>query len=200
MTQIQQPQEVANRKNFGTKQPVITPLPCIMIATYDANQVPDVMMAAWGGQCDHNKITFELSSHQTTDNLRLKQAFTVSFATADDVAESDYFGLASGRKVANKVERVGFTASPSPNVDAPIINEYALTLECKVVSLENDEHGGARVVGEVVNWSAKDNILNADGKIDLALLRPIIFDSATNTYRVVGECVGQAWGSGRKYM
>lgn len=193
------PKDVAGRKNFGGAHPVITPLPCIMIATYDKDQTPDVMMAAWGGQCDVNRITFELSSHQTTDNLRLKRAFTVSFATARDVAESDYFGLVSGRDVKDKVARAGFTATPSPNVDAPIIDQYPLTLECRVVTLEDYEDGGARVVGEVVNWSADPSILREDGKVDLAKLQPICFDSSTNAYRVVGDSVGQAWGSGKKF-
>ena len=199
MNTKEQAKQVEGRKNFGAQHPVITPLPCIMIATYDENQVPNVMMAAWGGQCDYNKITFELSAHKTTDNLRLKRAFTASFATAGDVAESDYFGIESGNKV-NKVERVGFTATPSPNVDAPIIDQYKLTLECRVVTLEDNEDGGARVVGEVVNWSADESILNADGKIDLGKLQPIIYDSSTNAYRVVGDSVGQAWKSGKKFQ
>ena len=190
------PVEIEGRKNFDPLHPVITPLPCIMIATYDANQVPDVMMAAWGGQCGSNRITFELSAHKTTENLRLKKAFTVSFATERDVTESDYFGIVSGNDVPDKVARAGFTAMPSPNVDAPIINEYDLTLECRVVEMDEDEQGGARVVGEVVNWSAKENVLT-DGKVDIAKLRPIIYDSSTHAYRVVGDSVGQAWGSGK---
>lgn len=193
-----QAKDVEGRKNFGAQHPVITPLPCIMIATYDENQVPDVMMAAWGGQCGMNQITFELSAHKTTSNLRLKKAFTVSFATADDIEQSDYFGLVSGNDVPNKVERAGFTAKPSPNVDAPIIEQYKLTLECRVVSMDEKENGGARVVGEVVNWSADESILT-DGKVDLAKLKPVVFDSSSNAYRVVGDSVGQAWSSGKKF-
>ncbi len=106
--------EVAGRRNFGAQHPVMTPQPCIMIATYDEDQVPDVMMAAWGGQCDYNKITFELGAHKTTENIKRKKAFTVSFATEDDMAESDYFGLVSGNKVPDKVKRAGFTVTPAP--------------------------------------------------------------------------------------
>lgn len=192
--------EVVGRVNFDAAHPVITPLPCLMIATYDKDQVPNVMMAAWGGQCGPNRITFELSAHKTTENLRLKKAFTVSFATADDVAQSDYFGTVSGTDVPNKLERAGFTATPSPNVDAPIIDQYKLTLECQVVEMNDDDKGGACVVGEVVNWSADPSIVRPDGKIDLAKLRPIMFDSSTNTYRVVADSVGKAWGSGQQFM
>lgn len=200
MNQKEKAKEVAGRRNFGAQHPVMTPQPCIMIATYDENQVPDVMMAAWGGQCDYDKITFDLGAHKTTDNIRLKKAFTVSFATEENMAESDYFGLVSGNKIPDKVKRAGFTGTPSPNVDAPIINEYKLTLECRVIEMEENGEGGARVVGEVVNWSADESILNAEGKVDLAKLKPIIFDSSALVYRTVGDSIGQAWHSGKKFQ
>ena len=189
--------EVEGRKNFADKT-VITPLPALMIATWDAEGTPDVMMAAWGGQCGPKHICFELSKHKTTDNIRLKKAFTINFATKNDVAESDYFGIVSGNDVPDKVARAGFTFTPSPNVDAPIINEYKMALECRVVTFDEDENGGARVVGEVVNMSADESILDEDGNIDLGKLQPVIFDSSKNTYRVVGEKVGDAWGSGKR--
>ena len=188
---------VEGRQNFGTQHPVITPLPCIMIATWDENQVPDVMMAAWGGQCDMNQIQFELSAHKTTDNIRLKKAFTISFADARTVVESDYFGTVSGHNVPDKVAHAGFSVTPSPNVDAPIINEYPLTLECEAVEIQDYEDGGARVIGQVVNWSAVDSILDENGKVDIMKLQPIIYNSANNTYHVVGEQVGGAWQSGK---
>ena len=109
----------------------------------------------------------------------------------------DYFGIVSGNDVPDKVAKAGFTITPSPNVDAPIINEYKLTLECKVVTFDEDENGGARVVGEIVNMSADESILDEEGNIDLGKLQPVIFDSAKNEYRVVGEKVGTAWGSGK---
>ncbi len=185
-------QEVAGRKNFGSSHALMTtPQPCVMIATWDKDHTPDVMMAAWAGQYDHNQIVVSLSKHKTTENLELTGAFTVSFADVRTVAESDYFGIVSGNIVPDKVATVGFTATPSPNVDAPIINEYPLTLECKVVSWED-----GILVGEVVNMSADECILT-DGKVDLGKLQPIVFDAAANTYRALGEVVGQAWGSGK---
>ena len=142
-------------------------------------------------------ICFNLSAHKTTENIRLKKAFTVSFATKGDIVQSDYFGIVSANDVPDKVKKAGFTVTKSPNVDAPIVNEYKLTLECKVVKMEEDDKGGARVVGEVINMSADESILDAEGKIDLGKLQPVIFDSSKNTYRVVGEKVGDAWGSGK---
>ncbi|MBR0255649.1 MAG: flavin reductase [Bacteroidales bacterium] len=170
-----------------------TPQPCVMIATWDKNHTPDVMMAAWAGQYDYNQIVISLSKHKTTDNLEMTGAFTVSFADIHTVAESDYFGLVSGNDVPDKVPKVGFTVTPSPNVDAPIINEYPLTLECKVVSW-----GDGVLVGEVVNMSADERILT-DGKVDLGKLQPIVFDAASMSYRSIGDIVGKAWGDGKKF-
>ena len=188
-------QEVAGRKNFGADHALVTtPQPCVMIATWDKDHNPDVMMAAWAGQLDYNQIVISLSKHKTTDNLELTGAFTISFADERTVAESDYFGLVSGNQVPNKVARVGFTVTPSPNVDAPIINEYPLTLECREVSFED-----GMLIGEVVNQSADESILT-DGKVDLTKLKPIVFDAAAMCYRSVGDSVGQAWGSGKKFQ
>ena len=188
--------EVEGRKNFSNFA-VITPLPAIMIATWDENQNPDVMMAAWGGQCGPKHIALNLSAHKTTDNIRLKKAFTISFATKDDIAQSDYFGIVSANDVPDKIARAGFTTIPSPNVDAPIIPEYKLTLECRAVEIEEDGNGGAHIVGEVVNMSADESILTEEGRIDLGKLQPVVYDSSQNIYRVVGGKVGDAWGSGK---
>ena len=186
--------EVVGRKNFGPDHALVTtPQPCVMIATWDKDHNPDVMMAAWAGQYDYKRIVVSLSKHKTTENLELTSAFTVSFADIRTVAESDYFGLVSGNKVPDKVARVGFTVTPSPNVDAPIINEYPLTLECKVVSWED-----GILVGEVMNQSASESILT-DGKIDLAKLQPIVFDAAGMCYRSIGDIVGGAWNAGKKF-
>ena len=185
-------QEVTGRKNFGPDHALMTtPQPCVMIATWDENRNPDVMMAAWAGQLDYKQIVISLSKHKTTDNLAKTGAFTVSFADERTVVESDYFGLVSGNKEPDKVAKAGFTVTPSPNVNAPIINEYPLTLECRVVSFED-----GMLIGEVVNQSADESILT-DGQVDLDKLRPIVFDSAGMCYRALGDVVGKAWGSGK---
>ena len=195
MEKENKPKAVEGRKNFGSSHALVTtPQPCVMIATWDKDHNPDVMMAAWAGQLDYTKIVISLSKHKTTDNLTETGSFTVSFADERTVAESDYFGLVSGNDVPDKVAKVGFTVTPSPNVDAPIINEYPLTLECRVVSFED-----GMLIGEVVNQSADESILT-DGKVDLTKLKPIVFDAAGMCYRALGDSVGQAWGSGKKYQ
>ena len=187
--------DVAGRKNFGPEHALVTtPQPCVMIATWDKDHTPDVMMAAWAGQYDYRQIVVSMSKHKTTENLEVTGAFTVSFADVHTVAESDYLGLVSGSKVPDKVAKVGFTVTPSPNVDAPIIDQYPLTLECKVVSWAD-----GILVGEVVNMSADERILT-DGKVDLTKLQPIVFDAAALCYRAIGDEVGKAWGAGKVFV
>ena len=186
--------EVAGRKNFGPDHALVTtPQPCVMIATWNKDHTPDVMMAAWAGQYDYKQIVVSMSKHKTTENLEQTGAFTVSFADIRTIAESDFFGLVSGNKFPDKVAKVGFTFTPSPNVDAPVINEYPLTLECKVVSWSD-----GLLVGEVVNMSADESILT-NGKVDLDKLQPVVFDAASMTYRAIGKVVGKAWGEGKKF-
>lgn len=187
--------EVQGRKNFGSSHALMTtPQPCVVIATWDKEHHPNVMVAAWAGQLDATEVIISLSQHKTTENLEASKAFTLSFVDRNTLVQSDYFGLVSGKLVADKIARVGFTVTSSPNVNAPIINEYPLTLECKVISWQ-----GGILVGEVVNQSADERILT-DGKVDLAKLQPIVFDAAGMCYRSIGDNVGGAWNAGKKFM
>ena len=180
------------KKNFG-KKTIITPLPVVILGTYDDNGTPNAMNAAWAGQIDAHQIIVSLSKHKTTDNLERCPEFTVSFATKDTVTASDYFGIESGRNV-NKIEKAGFHAVCGEFVNAPVFDEYPLTLECRVVELRPDTDGYI-LIGETVNMSADESILT-DGKVDLGKMEPIMFDSAMNKYRVIGEVVGNAFKDG----
>ena len=151
-------------------------------------------MAAWAGQYDHDEIVISLGKHKTNENLALTKSFTISFADERTVAESDYLGTVSANKVPDKVKKVGFTITPSPNVDAPIINEYPLTLECKLICFED-----GIVIGKVINQSAKESILT-NGKVDLSKLKPIVFDASALSYRSVGPIISKAWGDGKKFL
>ena len=183
------------RKNFG-KKTIITPLPVVIIGTYDENGVPNAMNAAWAGQIDSHQIIISLAKHKTTDNLLLKNEFTVSFATKNTAAASDYFGIESGKGI-NKIEKAGFHVTKGEYTDAPVFAEYPLTLECKVVEMKPDTEGYL-LIGETVNMTVHESILT-DGKIDLGKMEPIMFDSAMNKYRVVGEIVCDAFKAGAQF-
>lgn len=176
---------------FDAKHSVITPEGVFIIATYDENGVPNAMNAAWGIQSDYTEISFFLGEHKTTENIKKTGAFTVSFATKDTVVISDYFGVESGKNV-NKIEKAKVHVHKSVHVNAPVIEEYPLTLECKVKSF--DDKTGV-LVGEIVAEQADEKILT-NGKIDLDKLKPIMYDSSSHAYRVIGEVVGHAFKDG----
>ena len=173
------------------KEMVFTPEAVLVLGTYDENGVPNAMNAAWGIQTDTKELSISMASHKTTDNLAIKHEFTVAFATRKTMEIADYFGLETGREV-NKIEKAGVHAEKAPHVDAPVFQEFPLTLECRVKSFED-----GILVGEVVNVLADESILT-NGKVDLDKLQPIIFDSSMLKYRAVGEVVGNAFQAGLK--
>ncbi len=178
---------------FEGKKSVITPEGVFIIGTYDENGTPNAMNAAWGMQSDTGEITLMLGKHKTTENFEKTGAFTVAFGTADTVTISDYFGVETGSRV-NKIEKAGCHVHRSTRVNAPVIEEYPLTLECTVKSWDP---GTGYLIGEIVSSRADEAILT-DGRVDLGKLRPIIFDPSFNVYRVVGEAVGNAFRDGLK--
>ncbi|AEE97916.1 flavin reductase family protein [Mahella australiensis] len=180
------------RKDFGAKT-WFYPLPVLIIGTYDEKGNANAMNAAWGGIYDSNHVVLSLSSdHKTTKNIRTRRAFTISFGDAAHVAACDYMGLVSGNDVPNKLEKAGFTTQKSRFVDAPVICELPMTLECRLAKVNEDEN----IIGEIVNVSADESILDEDGLIDAAKLRPISYDPVHNEYRLLGEKVGNAFQDG----
>jgi len=184
------------RKNFGAK-PILYPQPVFIIGTYNADGTPNAMNAAWGGISEENEISICVGDdHKTTENLLARKAFTVSMATEDTIAECDYVGIASGNKVPDKLARCGFHTTKSAFVDAPLIDELPMAVECRLISYDQES---CRLVGEVVNVCADESVLT-DGKIDPAKLRPIIFDGVHHSYHALGAKVGKAFSDGKRYM
>ena len=182
------------RKNFGAKT-WLYPMPVLIIGTYDENQVPNAMNAAWGGIYDTNQVMVCLADdHKTTENIKKTGAFTVSFATAKTVASCDFVGIVSANDVPDKFEKAGFHATKSEYVNAPMIEELPMTVACKLIKFNED----GICIGEIVNVSADEGILDETGKVDAKKLDPIIYDSVTHAYWCFGEKVGQAFSDGMK--
>lgn len=177
------------RVDFGAKH-YLYPMPVLIIGTYDKNGVPDAMNAAWGCITDMHEISISLGSHQTTENLAVTGAFTVSIGTEDTVTACDYVGLVSAADEPRKLEKAGFHASKSERVNAPVFAELPMTLECTVKSFTD-----GILVGDIVNISAEECILT-DGKIDPKKLKPISYDSVHKAYLSLGEKVGTAYCDG----
>ena len=182
------------RKNFGAKT-WLYPMPVLIVGTYDEQGKPNAMNAAWGGIYDTNQVMVCLADdHKTTDNIKKTGAFTVSFATAKTVAPCDYVGIVSANDEPDKFAKAGFHATKSDHVNAPIIDELPMTVECKLLKFNED----GICVGEIVNVSADESILDENDRIDAKLLDPIIYDSVTHAYWNFGEKVGQAFSDGKK--
>ena len=183
------------RKSFGAK-PLCYPQPVFILSAYDENGVPNAMNAAWGGISEDKEISMCISAgHKTTKDILARRAFTVSMADAAHVTACDYVGIVSGNMVPDKVARAGFHTTPSAFVDAPLIDELPMALECRLVSYDP---ATCRLVGEIVNVSADETVLDEEGKIDPDKLQPITFDPIHHTYRKLGEKVGNAFSDGAK--
>lgn len=181
------------RKNFGAK-PFVYPMPVFIIGSYDEANVPNAMNAAWGCICDYDKVAVCLAQeHKTTENILAKKAFTVSMADAANVISADYVGIVSANDVPNKLEICGWHTVKSDFVDAPVIEELPMTLECELVSFDTETD---IMIGRIVNVSADESILDESGKIAPAKLNPITFDPVHNDYIALGEKVGNAFRDG----
>ena len=181
------------RKNFGAKA-MCYPMPVFIIGTYNADSTPNAMNAAWGGISEETEITICVDDrHKTAENLLARRAFTVSMGTAGMLAACDYVGIVSGNKEPDKFAKAGFHATKSQFVDAPLIDELPMALECEVISYDTET---CRLVGRIVNVCADESILGENGKVDVAKLQPITYDPMNHHYLVLGQKVGQAFHDG----
>lgn len=186
-------------KSFGAK-PYLFPMPTYMIGTYNEDDSVDVMMMAWGGIVDTKMVALNLeAAHKTVKNLRERKAFTLSIPGTDTLKESDYLGTASGNKYPDKFAVSGLHAIKSEIVDAPVITDYPVTLECTVIEFQ-DQPYGLRVLGEIVNVLADEKVLDENGKIDAGKLNAFAFDQMQNGYYAIGGKIGTAWHEGMSLM
>jgi flavin reductase (DIM6/NTAB) family NADH-FMN oxidoreductase RutF len=167
-----------------------------IIAAYDENGTPNAMNAAWGGISEMHEISICISEgHKTTANILKRKAFTVSMAEVGQVVACDYVGIVSGNKVSDKFARAGFHATRSEFVDAPLIDELSVVLECKLKDY-NPETCILR--GEIINVSVDERVLDENGKVDVSKVSPIIFDPFNNDYLEVGKKIGNAFSDGKR--
>ncbi len=187
------------KKDLGVLMAVY-PMPVLMIATYDENGKVDVMNAAWGNICAPDRIALFISeAHKTTKNIREVKAFTVSLADKAHIDEADFFGIASGNSMEDKFERTGLTARKSEHVNAPVIEEFPLVMECELAEIVETENLHA-VVGRIVNVAAEESVLDGNGKVDPARLNALSFDNFQSGYYELGSKAGQAWSNGKKLI
>lgn len=172
--------------------PLLFPQPVLIIGTYDESGKANAMNAAWGGIVGADEIMIDLSHHKTTENILKTKAFTVSAADVEHMTACDYVGLVSGNREPQKMEKAGFTTSKSSFVNAPVINELPVTLECELAEVID----GSKYLGKIKNVSVDERVFGADGEISLELFQPITFDTVHRGYYKLGEKVGNAFKDG----
>ncbi len=187
------------KKNLGAA-PAVFPMPVLMVAAYDETGKVNVMNAAWGMICSRDKIALFIDEeHKTTQNILKTKAFTVALADRKHMDVADFFGIASGNKISDKFERTGYTAVKSEFVNAPVIEEFPVVMECELAEVAETESFYA-IVGKIVNTSAEESVLSENGKVDPAKVDALIFDEFQSGYYATGEKVGKAWNAGAGLM
>ena len=184
------------KKQIKTTE-AIFPMPVLLISSFNEDGTVDVMNAAWGTMLDRDMVALNLTeTHKTVQNIKARGGFVIHIADAKHVVEADYFGVVSANKVADKFAKSGLTYEKSELVDAPIINEFPIAMECEFVEFQNDATG-IGVIGKVLRTSVEEANLT-DGKVDIDSLEAIAFDPYTHGYYKVGGRVGDAFKDGLK--
>ena len=186
-------------KDLGSL-PAVFPMPVLMVCTYGEDGTIDVMNVAWGGICGMDKIALNLATdRKTLKNIQARKAFTVALADEAHIKEADFFGTASGNTMNDKFQRSGLHAAKSEHVDAPVVQEFPLTMECKLEEVR-DCFGEQRVVGTIVNVLADEKVLDEKGKVDAGKLNAVMFDQFRMSYYSVGKEIAKAWRVGAEFM
>ena len=187
------------KKHLGNI-PGLFPMPVVVVSAYDGNGVPNAMTAAWAQITDMDKIAlFVDPEHKTMKNILETKAFTVAIADVGHMAEADFIGTASGNEMEDKIGKAGLHVTKSEFVNAPVIEELPVSLDCELVDIIDTEHVYA-MVGKIINLSAEERVLGGDGKVNPEQLHALIFDQFRLGYYVVGEKVGQGWEAGEELM
>ncbi len=187
------------RKNLGV-QPALFPMPVVIVAAYGADGSICAMNAAWAQICAMDKIALFIDAdHKTTKNIMETRAFTVNIADVSNMAPADFFGIATGNKMPDKFARSGYTARKSAFVNAPVVEEFPVVMECELAEVVNNDSFYC-IVGKIVNTAAEESVLGEDGKIDAEKTQALIFDQFHYGYYVAGEKAGQAWNAGMPLM
>jgi len=184
------------KKSIGA-QTILFPTPVLIVGSYDADDKPNLMAAAWGGICCSDPPCLAISLRKATytfGNLMARKAFTVNCLSESQAAEADYYGIMTGRNT-DKWAATGVTPVKSDLVDAPYGLEFPFTVECQVIhTIEIGLH--TQFIGKVMDIKASGEILGDNGLPDITKLKPFLFDPANRNYYGIGPFLGAAFSIG----
>ena len=173
------------------------PQPVLIIGTYNEDGTPNAMNAAWGGQWDRGEIMISMGAHATTENLARCADFTVAFATKETMVASDFVGIVSAKNDPDKMSKTGWTAVKSEIVNAPVFEDFPMTLECSIKNKIDESEEGYYIVAQVVNILVDENYLTEDGQPDVGKMQLIAYEPVSHSYVAIGNKVGNAFVDGK---
>ena len=184
------------KKSIGAKT-IVYPTPVFIVGTYDKKGNPNAMNVAWGGISCSSPPCVSISVREATythGNIKDKKAFTVNIPSESHIKEADYFGIASGKN-EDKFATTGLTPVKSELVDAPYIQEFPLTLECKLVNItELGLH--THFTGEIMDVKVDENLMN-NGNPDIEQIKPFLYDPSSRFYYSIGKQLEKAFSAGK---
>lgn len=183
------------KKNLGPVNALYPSLTVIVGAVVDKR--PNFLAIAHVGIMNHGQpqyLSFGINKHHYTNaGIHEHREFSVCIPGEDLVAETDYVGLVSGKKTdKSKV----FELFQGQLAHAPLIKGCPVCMECRlerVVDFPTHEV----FVGEIVATHAEESVLRADGAIDIARMRPLLFDMSSTKYWSLGPEVAPCWNVGK---
>jgi flavin reductase (DIM6/NTAB) family NADH-FMN oxidoreductase RutF len=188
------------KRSLGRKT-LILPAPVWIVGTYDAQGAANVMTAAWGGICCSKPPAVCVSLREATYTYQAivdRKSFTVNVPATDQMRLADYVGLISGRDV-DKLAAAGLTAVKAEYVDAPLVEEFPLNLECVLIhTLKIGLH--TLFVGEIRDVKADESILNENGRPSIEKVKPAVFSTGDAAYYAIGEPIGPAFTIGKSLL
>lgn len=179
------------------------PAPAVVASAYDEDGNPDCCTLAFAAMCSHHPPAVMIAINSTlkrktlADILKTNE-FCIGFPSCEHMDETDYFGIESGYR-QNKLEKVNFSYRDAEIVNAPIIEEFKVSVECRVMHIvEVGSH--TQVTGEIVNVQADESVVDDKGKIIFENLNPLAYDDVTHSYFRMGDKISDAFEPGRKFM
>lgn len=177
----------------------VAPALVVVASAYDENGKADACTLAFVTMTSHVPpcVTIAINAtarRQTLKSILSSGAFVVHYPSIDQVREADYLGVESGANT-DKLKNIGYTTTRGRAVNAPVINEFPVALECEVVhTVTIGSH--TQITGEIKNIQANEDILDEKGKVMMSKFNPIIYNEEEFTYHSVGDVIGPAFKLG----
>lgn len=178
------------------------PAPAVVASAYDEEGRADACTLAFATMCSHRPPAVMIAINSTLKRKTLKsilhsKEFCLAFPSVEHVGEVDYLGIESGYR-QDKLAKIGFSHQKGEKVNAPIINEFNVSLECRVMHIaEVGSH--TQITGEIVNVQADEDVVDENGKIIFEKVNPIVWDDITHSYYETGGKIADGFNVGLKF-